>query len=70
MPKLTDEEIRLKAVEISFYSCAIITGAAIQKVGLENLNEVAPFGSVKDIEKYVKTGEHPKPIKIVKTRKD
>lgn len=63
---LTDEEIRLKAAEISFNICAALSAAVIQNAGLGNLTEFAPFGQVKEIEEYVRNGKIPEPIKAIK----
>jgi len=59
-----DMEIRMKAAELSFQLCAAFTSATIINGGLKNLNEIAPFGLVEDIEKYIRTGEYPKPMKM------
>lgn len=64
MVELTDMEIRMKACELSVNICAAMSSAIIINGGLKNLNEIAPFGLVSDIEKYIRTGKIPEPIKV------
>ena len=64
MTELTNIEIRIKACEISFRLCGAISSAMIVNAGVKNLNEIAPFGLVNDIEKYIRTGEIPVPIRM------
>jgi len=65
MAELTDMEIRMKACELSVQMCASLSSALVINGGLKNLREMSPFGMVKDIEKYIKTGEYPEPYKVV-----
>jgi len=64
---MNDQEIRTKAIEISAMLCAHATAAIIVHGGLGDINELAPFGLVGDIEKYIRTGEVPEPIKVKKS---
>lgn len=58
---LTDEEIRLKAVEISMTTAGLILGPAFAAgAKIENFD---PFGYCDDIVEYVKTGKKPVQIK-------
>jgi hypothetical protein len=54
----------MKACELSFHLCAALSAATINHGGLKKLSVIAPFGMVKDIEKYIRTGEHPEHIKL------
>jgi len=64
---MNDHEIRAKAVEVSVMMCTHFTSALIVHSGLQNVNEIAPFALVEDIEKYIRTGEVPEPIKVKKS---
>lgn len=63
---MNDIEIRVKAAEISVMMCAHVTSALIVYGGLQNVTEIVPFALVEDIEKYIRTGEVPKPIIVKK----
>jgi hypothetical protein len=64
---MNDQEIRAKAVEVSVMMCTHFTSALIVHSGLQNVNEIAPFALVEDIEKYIRTGEIPESIKVKKS---
>jgi hypothetical protein len=53
---MDEEELRLKAVEISVNFTGMMISAAIQHSGLGGLAKIEPFGLVEDIELYVKKG--------------
>lgn len=64
MTELTvDQQIRMKAVEISIISCSIITAATI-RAG-DNTNGIVPFGSITDIERYIRDGKIPEENKLM-----
>jgi cystathionine beta-lyase family protein involved in aluminum resistance len=56
---LTDEEIRLKAVEIAFRSADNMLMAAIASKQAYSWNKSTYFEGVDDIVEYVKTGKKP-----------
>jgi len=62
MSNVSSIEIRMKAIELSVMMCAHITAAMIEHHGLNQLNEIAPYALVEEIETYILTGVIPKPI--------
>lgn len=61
---MDEYEIRVKAAELSTTMTAHMVSAMIARDGLSNLVELTPLAFAPEFERYILTGNLPKPIKV------